>query len=126
MKPKAPEASVKPEASRQPETESEKRKRLRREKLGGMGIKGVTFKPDESLVQIRLLSPALEEEFDRMEVDEPMVRDVDDVGGEGRMFKKHLDVDLMDEDEDGGEGSEITIRPFRNPSCKPLNLMEPI
>ncbi|KAI9699718.1 MAG: hypothetical protein M1836_002752 [Candelina mexicana] len=122
MKPKAPEMLAKPEASRQPETESEKRKRLRREKLGDMGIKGVTFKPDETLVQIRVLSPGPEEEFDRMDLDEPMVRDVDDVGGEGRMFKKHLDVDLMDEDEDG-EGPEITIRPFRSPSLVDFRAM---
>ncbi|KAI9719046.1 MAG: hypothetical protein M1812_003676 [Candelaria pacifica] len=123
MKPKEPETSAKPEASRQPETESEKRKRLRREKLGGMGIKGVTFRPDESLVQIRLLSPGSEEELDRMDLDDSMVRDVDDVGGEGRMFKKHLDVDLMDEDEDG-EGPEISIRPFRSPSLVDFRAMK--
>ena len=97
--------------NRPPETAEEKAKRLRKEERRKLRV---TFKPDDSLVDIRVFVHDPEEEVGH---DDSMVRDVGDIGGEGRMLKMHKDLDMMDEDEDGNTGEE-TLAPWRLPSCK--------
>ncbi|KAF2488453.1 hypothetical protein BU16DRAFT_545453 [Lophium mytilinum] len=94
MKPKEPEVVVKPEEKRPPETPEEKAKRLRKESRRHLRV---AFRPDATLVSVRYFSHDPEEEVGH---DASMVRDAGDVGGEGRMFKQHKDMDEDDEDDD--------------------------
>lgn len=98
VKPKEKEAApVKTEKKLPPETSEEKAKRLRKESRRHLRV---TFKPDAALVAIRYFDHDPEEEMGH---DENFVRDAGDIGGEGRMFKQHkeLEVDEDDEDVDG-------------------------
>ena len=47
--------------------------------------------------------------------DDNMIRDVGDIGSEGRMLKMHKELDTMDEDEDGATG-EQTLAVWCTPS----------
>lgn len=76
------------------ETEEERAARLKKEKKRQLKVR---FKSDEELVEVRLFTHDPDEEI---RADPSMVKDVTDVGGEGRMLKLHLgDDDLDDEDE---------------------------
>ncbi|KAF2643565.1 hypothetical protein P280DRAFT_255914 [Massarina eburnea CBS 473.64] len=107
MKPKVeePVASTKTEKQLPPETAEEKTKRLRKESRRHLRVK---FRPEASLVAIRYFSHDPEEESGH---DENMVRDAGDIGGEGRMFKQHKE---MEDDED--DEPEIDYRPWTEPS----------
>lgn len=104
-KPKEKEPSPKEEAKRPPETAEQKAKRVRKEQRRRLRV---TFKPDNQLVQIRLFHHDAEEELGH---EESMIRDVSDVGGEGRMFKQHKDMIEADDDEEPGEED---LRPYTN------------
>ena len=104
-KPKEVAPTSKVEENRPPETAEEKIKRLRKEERRKLRV---SFKPEDSLVEIRLFVHDPEEEIGH---DESMVRDVDDVGGEGRMLKMHIGVD---DDEDGTDD----LAPWTSPSCQ--------
>ena len=106
-KPKEVEPSAKSEDNRPPETEDEKRKRLRKEERRKLRV---SFKADDSLTEIRLFTHDPEEELGH---EASMMRDVDDIGGEGRMLKMHKD--LMDEEEDVPAGEEV-LAPWTPPS----------
>ncbi len=108
-KPKEAEPVAKTEDNRPPETEEEKSKRLRKEERRKLRV---SFKPDDSLTDIRLFTHDPEEEVGH---EDSMMRDVDDIGGEGRMLKMHKDFDMMDEEEDGAAGEEI-LAPWIPPS----------
>lgn len=108
-KPKEVEPSPRNEDNRPPETEEEKRKRLRREDRRKLRV---SFKPDDSLTEIRLFTHDPEEEVGH---EDSMMRDVDDIGGEGRMLKMHKDLNMMDEDEDVVAGEEV-LEPWIPPS----------
>ncbi len=108
-KPKEAEPTTKAEDNRPPETEDEKRKRLRKEERRKLRV---SFKPDESLIEIRLFTHDPEEELGH---EDSMMRDVDDIGGEGRMLKMHKDLNMMDEEEDG-PALEETLVPWTIPS----------
>jgi hypothetical protein len=69
----------------------------------------VTFRPDASLVDVRYFHHDPEEELGH---EENFVRDAGDIGGEGRMFKQHRDME-MDEDE---EEAEVDYRPWQDVS----------
>ncbi|KAF4534736.1 Zinc finger CCCH-type protein [Lasiodiplodia theobromae] len=112
-KPKEQQPASKPEENRPPETEEEKAKRLRKEERRKLRVKwadnGIGNK--DQLESVRLFTHDPEEELGH---DAAMVRDVADVGGEGRMFKQHKD--MMDLDDDDDRPSEEDFRPWRTPS----------
>lgn len=101
----------KPEESGPPETPEERIKRER--KLERRKLR-VSFKPDNTLVEIRTFVHDPEEEIGH---EDSLVRDVGDSRGEGQMLKMHKDLDLMDEDEDGVP-SEETFGIWTIPSCE--------
>lgn len=90
------------------ESEDQRKKRLHKEARRKLRV---TFKPDNQLVQVRIFHHDADEELGH---DASMIRDVADVGGEGRMFKQHKDMMDIDEDDDGpgeenlGEYSPLT------------------
>lgn len=108
-KPKEPEMTKKAEDNRPPETEEERAKRLRKEERRKLRV---TFKPDATLTTIRYFTHDPEE----LGHDANMLRDVADVGNEGRMFKQHKDMYDLDEDDESPR--EEVLRPFRTPSRK--------
>lgn len=97
-KPKEPEPAKKEkDDNRPPETAEEKTKRLRKESRRHLRV---SFKDGPALVEVRIFQHDPEEETGH---DENMVRDVADVGLEGRMFKQHkeqMDVDDEEEEEE--------------------------
>ena len=113
-KPKETPSTTKVTEIQPQETEEEKAKRLRKEERRKLRV---SFKPDESLLEIRTFEHDPEEELGH---DESMIRDVKDTGSEGLMLKMHKGLDAMDEDDDNISG-EITLAPWKNPSCKFLN-----
>jgi hypothetical protein len=111
LEPKQPEVAApsKPEKKLPPETAEEKAKRLRKESRRHLRV---TFKPDANLVNIKYFDHHPEEETGH---DENFVRDAGDVGGEGRMFKQHREMeDDEDEDEVERPWSEPTTIDFSN------------
>ena len=108
-KPKEVASTTKLADNRPPETEEEKIKRLRKEERRKLRV---SFKPEGSLVEIRTFVHDPEEEVGH---DENMIRDVGDIGSEGRMLKMHKELDAMDEDEDGTAG-EQTLAAWCTPS----------
>lgn len=74
----------------------------------------MSFKPDNSLVEIRLFEHDPEEELGH---DDNMVRDANDIKGEGQMLKRHRERDEMDEDDDV-EATEEILSPWAPPSRK--------
>ncbi|OJD32757.1 c-x8-c-x5-c-x3-h type zinc finger protein [Diplodia corticola] len=112
-KPKEQQPASKPEESRPPETEEERAKRLRKEERRKLRVKwadnGLGNK--DQLESVRLFTHDPEEELGH---DAAMVRDVADVGGEGRMFKQHKD--MMDLDDDDDRPSEEDFYPWHAPS----------
>ena len=101
------------EESRPPETPEERTKRLRKEDRRKLRV---SFKPDESLVEIRTFVHDPEEDMGH---EGSLVRDVGDSRGEGQMLKMHKDLDLMDEEEDGVTSEQI-LALWKTPSCKVL------
>lgn len=108
LKPKEQEvAPVKSEKQLPPETSEEKVKRLRKEARRHLRV---AFKPDAALVQIKYFSHDPDEELGH---DENFVRDAGDIGGEGRMFKQHKELDVDDDEEDE---PELELKPWKEPS----------
>ncbi|KAF2261998.1 hypothetical protein CC78DRAFT_583102 [Lojkania enalia] len=107
LKPKEEAATApKPEKQLPPETPEEKTKRLRKESRRHLRV---AFRPDAQLVSIRYFHHDPDEELGH---DENFVRDAGDIGGEGRMFKQHRDMDIEEDDDE----PEIEYRPWRKPS----------
>lgn len=93
-KPKEEKTVVKPEKQGPQETPEQSAKRLRKEARRHLRV---SFKTGEDLVQIREFHHDPDEELGH---DANQVRDLADVGGEGRMFKQqHNMMDIDDEDE---------------------------
>ncbi|KAF2718750.1 hypothetical protein K431DRAFT_274106 [Polychaeton citri CBS 116435] len=120
-KPKEEKPVQKPEMEKAketpPETPEQKAKRLRKESRRHLHV---SFRPAEELEQIRYFTHDPEEDLGH---DSSQVRDVSDVGGEGRMFKQqHQQMDV-DEDEDGGEEEE-KLRDFREPSAVDFSIVD--
>ncbi|KAL4748633.1 hypothetical protein BDW72DRAFT_150251 [Aspergillus terricola var. indicus] len=85
--------------SKTPETEEERTKRLRKEARRKLRV---TWKPDDSLTDIRYFTHDPDEELgpgDR-------TRQVGDVKGEGSVLKLHKNLDELEEDDDGGVREE--------------------
>ncbi|KAL8686751.1 MAG: hypothetical protein Q9218_006892 [Villophora microphyllina] len=100
----------KSEEERAPETPEERRKRLRKEDRRKLRV---SFKPDDTLVSIRIFEHDPDEEMGH---DDSMVRDANDIKGEGQMLKMHRERDMVDEDDDV-EAAEETLRPWTAPIC---------
>jgi hypothetical protein len=117
LKPKEQEAvPVKSEKQLPPETPEEKAKRLRKEARRHLRV---TFKPDAALVQIKYFSHDPDEELGH---DENFVRDAGDIGGEGRMFKQHKELEV---DEDEEDESELELKPWQEPSLVDFSAVVP-
>ena len=108
-KPKEVTSTTKSTENLPPETEEEKTKRLRKEERRKLRV---TFKPQETLVEIRTFIHDPEEDMGH---DDNMIRDVGDIGSEGRMLKMHKEKELegLDDEDDG-----VEIAPWASPSCK--------
>ena len=92
---------------RPPETDEERRKRVRKEERRKLRV---SWRSDEALVEVKILTHDPDEEIGRAD---STMRDVDDVGGEGRMLKLHKDLDDLD-DEEEANGEEL--EPYKSPS----------
>lgn len=98
-------SSQKPTEDRPPETEEERKKRLRKEERRKLRV---SWKPDDSLTEVRLFTHDPEEEIGR---DSSAIRDAGDIRGEGRVLKEHKDLDDLEDDEDMGIKEE-DLRPY--------------
>lgn len=92
---------IKVEQKRAPETAEARKRRLHKESRRSLRV---SFKPDSSLVEIRIFDHDPEDDVGH---DASMTRDVSDVGGEGRMFKQHKDMVDVDDEDDGPAEEEI-------------------
>ena len=97
---KPKEVEPKKVEDRPPETEDERRNRIRKEERRKLRV---SWRPEESLVEIRIFTHDPEEEIGHAD---SMMRDVDDVGGEGRMLKLHKDLDELDDEEEAQAAGE--------------------
>ncbi len=104
-----------------PETEEEKRVRLRKESRRKLRV---SFKPDDSLETIHYFSHSQEEEIGR---DENLLLDARDASQEGRMFKQHrgrnYEDDEMDEMQDQSHISGPYQPPPRRLSFLPISIL---
>ncbi|KAI3052872.1 hypothetical protein CBS76997_831 [Aspergillus niger] len=85
-------APAQPAEDRPPETEEERKKRLRKEARRKLRV---TWKPDASLTEVRLFTHDPEEELGPGD-------HLGDVKGEGSVLKLHRDLDELEEEDDGG------------------------
>ncbi|KXT02996.1 hypothetical protein AC578_643 [Pseudocercospora eumusae] len=107
-KPKEVKKEVKPEKESPPETEEERAKRLRKEQRRKLRV---SFKPADQLVEVKFFVHDPAEEIDH---DSSQMRDVSDVGGEGRMLKQQQHMMDLDED-DEPEEEEQKLAEFKTP-----------
>ena len=99
---KTKEVEPKKVDDRPPETEEDRVKRLRREERRKLRV---SWRPEDSLVEVRVFTHDPEEETGQTD---SMTRDVTDIGGEGRMLKLHQDLkDLDDEEETQATGEDL-------------------
>ncbi|RHZ48883.1 uncharacterized protein CDV56_103618 [Aspergillus thermomutatus] len=87
--------SVEPAEDRPPETEEERQKRLRKEARRKLRV---TWKPDDSLTEVRLFTHDPDEELgpgDRSQ------GEIGDIKGEGSVLKLHRDLEDLEDDDDG-------------------------
>jgi hypothetical protein len=106
---KTKEAEPKKVDDRPPETEEERTKRLRKEERRKLRV---SWRPEDSLVEIRIFTHDPEEEIGQTD---SMMRDVTDIGGEGRMLKLHRDLNDLDDDEETQATGE-DLEPYVFPS----------
>ncbi|KAK3679039.1 hypothetical protein LTR78_001492 [Recurvomyces mirabilis] len=99
--------TTKPEKSSPPESPEQKAKRLRKEARRKLHV---AFKVGGELEQIKYFTHVPEEEEGH---DDSQMRDVTDVGGEGRMLKMHAadQMDIDDEEEEDVVQSLVDFRP---------------
>ena len=99
---KPKEVKVKKVDNRPQETEEERVKRVRKEARRKLRV---SWKPDDELIQVQIFYHHPDEEIGHSS---NMMRDVADVGGEGRMLKLHKDLTDEDEEEEShAEGDEL-------------------
>lgn len=107
-KPKEPVASQ-PTEEKSPETEEERRKRLRKESRRKLRV---SWKPDDSLTEVRLFTHDPEEELGP---GDGSLRGAGDVKGEGSVLKMHKDLEELEED-DLGDIRETVFQDYNGPS----------
>ena len=106
---KTKEVEPKKVDDRPPETEEERTKRLRKEERRKLRV---SWRPEDSLVEIRVFTHDPEEELGQTD---NMIRDVTDIGGEGRMLKLHQNLDELDDEEEAQAAGE-DFEPYVFPS----------
>lgn len=89
-------AVAKPVEDKPPETEEERAKRMRKESRRQLRV---SWKPDESLTEVRLFTHDPDEELGP---GDGSVRGVGDIKGEGSVLKLHKDIEDLEEDDLGG------------------------
>ena len=82
------------------ESDEQRAKRIRKEARRKLRV---SWKPDDSLVETKIFTHDPEEELGQSD---NMRRDVDDIGGEGRMLKLHMDKKGLEDEEDEGDELE--------------------
>ncbi|KAJ6116498.1 Zinc finger CCCH-type [Penicillium capsulatum] len=87
---------AKPTEERPPETAEEKERRLRKESRRKLRV---TWKPDDSLTEVRLFTHDPEEELGP---GDGSLRGMGDVKGEGSVLKLHKDLEELEEEDMGG------------------------
>ncbi|KAJ5930126.1 Zinc finger CCCH-type [Penicillium verhagenii] len=87
---------IKPTEERPPETEEERTKRLRKEERRRLRV---SWKPDDSLTEVRLFTHDPDEELGP---GDGSLRSAGDVKGEGSVLKLHKDLEELEEDDLGG------------------------
>jgi len=102
-KPKEEKPVVKPSQQTIKETPEEAAKRLRKESRRHLHVR---FKKDDELTEVRVFSHDPDEELGH---DASQMRDVDDVGGEGRMLKQQNNLMDVDEDDETTEEEEKLV-----------------
>ncbi|CAK3949284.1 Aspartic protease pep1 [Lecanosticta acicola] len=100
-KPKEEKPKPKLEKEVPQETPEERAKRLRKEQRRKLHVQ---FKRDDELVSIKYFTHDPEEDIGH---DSSQMRDVADVGGEGRMLKQQHHMDIDDEDDMAEESEEL-------------------
>lgn len=111
-----PAATAEPAEDKPPETEEEREKRLRKESRRKLRV---SWKPDESLAEVRLFTHDPDEELG------PGDRSIGDVKGEGSVLKLHKDLDELEKDDEGiKEETLLDYRPLTgmsspHPRCNP-------
>lgn len=103
-------SSAKPAEDKPPETEEERQKRLRKEARRKLRV---SWKPDDSLTEVRLFTHDPEEEIGP---NDGLKRGVGDIKGEGRVLKLHKNLD--DEDEEEEMVKEQELRKYEVPCGK--------
>ncbi|KAE8376771.1 hypothetical protein BDV26DRAFT_282376 [Aspergillus bertholletiae] len=98
-----------PTENKPPETEEDRTKRLRKEARRKLRV---TWKPDDSLTEVRLFTHDPDEELGP---GDHAQREAGDVKGEGSVLKLHRDLDEFDEEDDGGVREE-SLRDYYEPS----------
>jgi hypothetical protein len=106
---KTKEVEPKKVDDRPPETEEERTKRLRKEERRKLRV---SWRPEDSLVEVRIFTHDPEEEIGQTD---SMMRDVTDIGGEGRMLKLHQNLDDLDDEEEAQATGE-DLEPYIFPS----------
>lgn len=102
------------------ETEEERRKRLRKEERRKLRV---TFKPDDTLVEVRYIERLVDDETGRGRTN---LRDAGDATQEGRMFKEHRDVSMGDDEEvDAGIVAVDLNGPYQAPPLIDFDGMKP-
>ena len=94
-KPKEPTVTI-PTEEKPQETEEERHKRLRKESRRKLRV---TWKPDETLTEVRLFTHDPAEELGP---GDGFSRGAGDVKGEGSVLKLHKDLEELEEDDLGG------------------------
>lgn len=108
-RPKEEKPSAKPQQEEKPESTEERKKRLHKEERRKLRVR---FADRDQLEQIRIFQSDPDEENGH---DSSQLRDMSDIGGEGRVLKQHRDLmDIDDEDEAADEAEDLIE--WRSPS----------
>ncbi|KAL2218374.1 C-x8-C-x5-C-x3-H type zinc finger protein [Thermoascus aurantiacus ATCC 26904] len=107
--------SSKPAEDRPPETEEERKKRLRKEERRKLRVK---WKPDDCLTEVRLFKRDPEEV-----PGDGAIRGAGDIREEGRMLKLHKDVEDLEDEEEIGLREE-GLRTYQLPSEIDFSVIE--
>ena len=100
---------VKPAEDKPPETEEEREKRLRKEARRKLRV---TWKPEDSLTEVRLFTHDPDEELGP---GDGSLRGAGDVKGEGSVLKLHKDLEELEEEDLGGL-RETSLNEYSVPS----------
>lgn len=117
-KPKEEKPVAKPQKEAPPETPEDREMRLRKEKRRKLHV---AFKTGEDLVQIRYFTHDPQEEIGH---DSSQMRDMSDVGGEGRVLKQHAHMMDIDDEDDATEEVEI-LKEYGPPSLVDFSVVDP-